>query len=517
MTRRVHAGRVAARGMASGILRRDRPAQSTAARPATTVIAAVSATLQQLRTLQQAAGKLGNDILQFQIEMLEDDLFVRELLDRAAALKSAPKAVQSVLDDHIHLFLGSETETFAARSADLVDLRDRLVASFRQHDGAEMSMPEGTILLVEDIAPSRFLETDWSKVKGIAAQAGSIASHVALLARSKAIPMLVGLGEVDSAAMDRPVLLDAVSGRLIIDPEPAESVSGESSSDNEAVPEEEARGPADLPDGTRVRVNLSVNSLADLDEAQPEWFDGIGLARTELLMTDPGDLLREGVQADVYGRLFDWAGHLPVTIRLFDAGGDKPIAGFSPVAETNAFLGTRGARILAKRPDVLLTQYRAILGAAAGRPVRILVPMLTLPREMTFFRERLEQVIEERRADPAGVTLGMMVETPSAVLEIGNFAADFYAIGTNDLLQYTLAASRDNAALDFGDDMAPAVLDLIDRVVRESERRGSDVTLCGDAATSRVQLKQILECGIRSIAIPGRFAPSVKQFIRSGG
>jgi phosphotransferase system enzyme I (PtsI) len=484
-------------------------------RPATTVIAAVTATLQQLKTLQQAAGDLGSEILQFQVEMLEDDIFVRELLERAAVSHSLHEAIQTVLDDHIRAFLGSETETFAARSADLADLRDRLVATFRPHEVTDAGLPEGTILLVEDLTPSRFLETDWSRIRGIAAQAGSIASHVALLARSKAVPMLVGLDEVDPAALNRPVLLDAVSGKLIVDPEPAELDLNGAGSEGEGESQEGASELARRPDATHIRVNLSVNSLADLDQVPREWFDGIGLVRTELMMTDPGDLLREEAQAEAYRRLFDWAGDLPVTIRLFDAGGDKPIAGFSPAAESNPFLGTRGARILAKRPDVLRTQYSAILRAAANRPVRILVPMLTLPREMTLFREHLDELVEARHVAPGSVSLGMMVETPSAVLEIGNFVADFFAIGTNDLLQYTLAASRDNAALDFGDDLAPAVIDLIGRVAREAERRGTDVTLCGDAATSRVQLRQILDCGIRAIAIPGRFAPSVKQFIRS--
>jgi phosphotransferase system enzyme I (PtsI) len=172
--------------------------------------------------------------------------------------------------------------------------------------------------------------------------------------------------------------------------------------------------------------------------------------------------------------------------------------------------------LLAKRPDVLRAQFEAILEAAAGRPVRILIPMLTLPREMAFFREALRCVLDERAVDPASVCLGMMVETPSAALEIGKFDADFFSIGTNDLIQYTLAVSRDSNALDLGEELAPAVIELVSRVADEAKRRGADVTLCGDAATSRVQLKQIFECGIRSVAIPGRFAPRFKHFIRHG-
>jgi len=279
--------------------------------------------------------------------------------------------------------------------------------------------------------------------------------------------------------------------------------------------EDVALGPALLPDGAQVKINLSLNSLASLDETPAEWFDGIGLVRTELLLPDPAALLQQDVQANIYRRLFDWAGDRPVTIRLIDAGGDKAIPGFTIPGETNAFLGVRGARLLARRPDVLETQYAAILEAAAGRPVRILVPMLTLPKEMEFFRRKLDEVIA-RQGGNAQAMLGMLVETPAAALEIGSFGADFFAIGTNDLVQYTLAVSRDSDALDFGEEIAPAVLDLIRLVLREAERTATEVTLCGDVASSLVQLRQLIDCGIRSIAVPARFAPRFKHFIRHG-
>lgn len=515
MTRRVYAGRVASKGVASGTLYRDRPAPTTTTPPASSVIGAITATLQQLKALQASAGELGSEILQFQVEMLEDDLFVSELLERTRH-GDAKTRIAAVLGEHIDKFLQSEAEIFAARATDLADLRDRLLASLGHRDALDGEAPEGAILLAHDIPPSRFLELDWAKVKGIVAQAGSTASHVALLARSQSVPMVVGVGELEPSALDRPALLDAVAGRLIVNPDPAELHMLVPSVHSVAVRDDEGIGPAMLPDGSQVRINLSVNSLSTLDETPREWFDGVGLVRTELLLRNPADLLNETAQTGLYRPLFEWAEERPVTIRLFDAGGDKAVPGLSLAAEANAFLGTRGARLLARRPDVLLTQYAAILGAAAGRPVRILIPMLTLPKEMPFFRESLRRVVAERRADPASVSLGMMVETPSAALEVGNFGADFFAIGTNDLIQYTLAASRDGDALDFGEELAPAVLHLIRLVVDEAQRHGSDATLCGDAATSLVQLQQIFECGIRSIAIPGRYAPRFKHFIRHG-
>ena len=517
MTRRVYAGRIASKGIASGTLWRDADPQLVTARPATTVIAAVAATIRQLTALQRAAGKLGSDILQFQIEMLEDDAFVADLLQSAAA-KDARRAIETVMNGQIQHFLKSDAETFAARALDLTDLRDRLLANFAGGRPRERTagIPEAAILVAEDLTPSRFLELDWSKVKAVAAQAGSAASHVALLARAQSVPMLVGVGKIDPLTTGRSALLDAVSGRLIVDPEPAEVSALASGVDGIVVTDDEALGGALLPGGEPVEVHLSVNALTALDQAPREWFDGIGLVRTELLLRGPEDMLDETYQAESYRRLFAWAGDRPVTIRLFDAGGDKPIPGFSLAGEANPFLGTRGARILARRQDVLETQYAAILAAAAGRSARILIPMLSLPREMVYFRETLQKVALERGLDASQASLGMMVETPSAALEVDKFGADFFSVGTNDLIQYTLAASRDGNALDFGDDVPAAVLELIARVVEHGEQNGADVSLCGDAATSPVQLKQILECGIRSIAVPGKFAPRVKHLIRHG-
>jgi phosphotransferase system enzyme I (PtsI) len=515
MTRRVYAGRVASKGLAPGILYRDRSAPHASASPAASVTGAIARTLHQLKSLQSAAGELGRDILQLQVEMLEDDLLVSEMLAPTLPPQSPREAVATVLNAHIANLLRADSETFQARAIDVADLRDRLLAAFGEAEEPQ-DVPEGAIVLVRDLTPSRFLEIDWAKVRGIAEQAGSTSSHVALLARSQSVPMVVGIGELEASALGRPAMLDAVSGRLIVDPEPAELELLAPAPHSLAISDEEGAGPAIMPDGTQLQVNLSVNALATLDETPREWFDGIGLVRTELLLRDPTGLLRKDQLTQTYGRLFDWAGHRPVTIRLFDAGGDKPIAGFSLAGEANSFLGTRGARLLAKRPDVLRAQFEAILEAAAGRPVRILIPMLTLPREMAFFREALRCVLDERAVDPASVCLGMMVETPSAALEIGKFDADFFSIGTNDLIQYTLAVSRDSNALDLGEELAPAVIELISRVADEAKRRGADVTLCGDAATSRVQLKQIFECGIRSVAIPGRFAPRFKHFIRHG-
>jgi len=512
------AGRVASPGVAAGILRRDMPLPPGTGRAANGLVGAIAMALGQLSALQASARGLGSDIVQFQIEMLEDERFVLELLEAAIAGGDAEAAVAAVLGEQIDAFAQSGSETFSARAADLADLRDRLLAALRGTVRDTAELPEGTILLVEELVPTRFLELDLRKVSGIVDQRGSTASHVALLARSEGIPMLVDTGALDEALEGQAVTLDAATGRLLLGsaPGPAELEEGQPP----AIADREGEGAALTPQGRRIAVNLIVNALSVLEEAPPGWFDGIGLVRTELLMHDETVLTGEDAQAALYAPLFDWAQGKPVSIRLFDGGGDKPLPGLSVPREANPFLGVRGARLLMRHPEVVATQLRAILRAAAGRPVRILVPMVTLPAEMEFFRAALASAISALGADAGPdsrkAMLGMMVETPAAALEPGSFDADFFALGTNDLVQYTLAAARDSDALELGDALPEVVLALIRRVVEHGERSGREVTLCGDVSGRSTQLRQLLDCGVHSFSVPKRFAPQLKHFIRNG-
>jgi phosphotransferase system enzyme I (PtsI) len=517
MTRRTFAGRTASRGIVTGTLQLDVTSFADALQPASGIVGAIAATLRQLRALQAIADPLGREILDFQVELLEDDSLVTDMLLAARDGAENVEAIRAVLDEQIALFAASRSEQFAARAADLVDLRDRLMIALQGLSAVGTSFPEDTVLLCEDITPSRFLEIDWTRVRGIVAQAGSSASHAALLARARGVPMLVGLGQLPATTNGQPALLNASGGVLIIDPQPHELDQALAATPSfPEIPAEEGLGPAYTPEGDQVRLNLSLNSLGALQETPVDWCDGIGLARTELLVPGLAALHDVAVQADVYRQLFDWAEGRPVTVRLFDAGGDKPIDGFTLPNETNPFLGVRGARLLLRHPDVVRTQMRAILMAAAGRPAGILVPMITIPAEMASFRALLRDVMAALGVGEDAAMLGMMVETPAAALEIDQFDADFYTVGINDLIQYTTAVSRDSDAIDMGESIVPAVLTLIRRVVAHGGATGRDVTLCGDAASTRAQLRLLLGCGIRSLAVPGRYMPRFKHVIREG-
>lgn len=507
MTQARYPARVASPGMAYGTLRRDRTGASYNGEPAAGVIAAVLAASTQLRTLQARSAGLGSDILEFQLALLEDDGLVREVLEAADASGDPAQGVRAVFGAQIAEFAGADSERFAARAADLADLRDRLLAALEGTSGAADDWPEATILLAEDMTPSRFLSLDRANVIGIVDRHGSTASHVALLARSHGVPMLVSAGAVANDADARPVLLDAERGELLIEPEPGLLMHPGARTPSSLVPESEGEGPAITPRGETVQIHLTVNALDTLGHAPASWFDGIGLVRSELLIRDTATLRDGEAQADLYRPLFDWAGDLPVTVRLIDAGGDKHVPGLSPAGDE------RGARLLMQHKDVLRAQMSAILQAADGRAARIMVPMITRTAEMEFFRAEFERAGGAQSA----ALLGMMVETPAAALEIASFDADFYALGTNDLTQYTLAAARESDQAGDFRKMAPAVVRLVGMVVDHAAAAGKPVTVCGDVAATPAALGRLLERGVRSFCVPPRLAPRFKQFIRTGG
>lgn len=466
-------------------------------------------TARQLAAIRAGSDELGADILDFQQELLADDHLLLEMLDKAVADGDPAGAVRTVLDEQIASYRGAESERFAARAADLADLKERLFGTLAGRPPRESVLPPDTLLLVDDLTPSRFLELDRSRLAGIADLKGSAASHVSLLARTEGIPMLVGIQAEAVTGIGQQALLDATGGELVIGGEHERVTECKSES---SVSDAEGEGAALLPNGERVEVNLIVNSLDTLAQTPPNWFNGIGLVRSELLVRDAGWATDRERQRDAYRKLFEWAEYRAVSIRLFDGGGDKPLPGLSARGSG----GRRGARLLMQRTDIVRAQLAAIMEAAAGRAVRVLVPMATIPEELQYFRAEFDRACEAAGAGGAQAKLGMMVETPAAALTIAAFDADFYALGTNDLTQYTMAMPREAGGSTPGEAMPAAVLELVRRVIGHAGETGRPVTLCGDFEISRQGLGPLLECGVRSFCVPARLSPLIKQFIRTG-
>ncbi|MEA2887352.1 MAG: phosphoenolpyruvate-protein phosphotransferase system enzyme [Bradyrhizobium sp.] len=480
------------------------PAQETAA-----LKAAIEAATADLAELVEAEQGDAADILQFQVAMLEDEALAEGAFDAIEADTAADQAWRSVLDAEIAGYRSAEDEYFRARVADLVDIRDRVLAHLNGAD-KPAAITGGSIVASDDISPSAFLAADWTRGGAIVLAAGSSSSHVAMLARARGAPMVVGLGPLSWAG--RPpalALVDGDAGTVIFDPEPETRRLFEHRIDAanaaRAVADAGRVKPAITADGRRITVLLNIAAPEDLAGLDPAICDGIGLVRTEFLFEASQGLPDEETQYAAYRRILDWADGRPVTIRTLDAGGDKPVAGLTIDGESNPFLGLRGIRLSLSRPEVFRLQLRALARAAVHGMLKVMLPMVAVPSELDCARELLDDEMEALGAKGiacARPPLGIMVEVPAAALRAEDFGAAFYSIGSNDLTQYTMAAARDiGAVADLNDTGNPAVLALIARTVEAGRARGVEVSLCGDAAADTRLTEALLATGLTTFSV----------------
>lgn len=487
----------------------DRPpavyvGKASAAEEAVALRAAIGKAVSRLALLVEAADGDAAGVLEFHIAMLEDDALSGPALASIGSGQPADAAWRQALEAEIAGYAASDQDYFRARAADLRDIRDQVLRALSED--SESSVPQGAVLFGEDIAPTRFLETDWSAGGGIALKAGSTASHVAMLARSRGVPMMVGLG----TSMGKPtgvVLLDAEHGDVVLSPSPAELETFRQSASSFAARQGKARAfltqPAVTRAGTVVRVQVNIADPSDVDSIDVATCDGVGLMRTEFLFGKT--LPDEETQYRAYRKVLEWAGEKPVTIRTVDAGGDKPVPGLT-VAEANPFLGLRGIRLSLARLDVFRLQIRALLRAAIHGNLKVMFPMIATAEEYSqaaaMFAEE-QAVLAARGVAHKLPPLGIMVEVPSVAIAPEAFAdVAFFSIGSNDLTQYVMAAARDSTAVAHLNSVRhPAVLRLIASVAAFGRERGIPVSLCGDAGGDPAAIPALLEAGLRELSV----------------
>jgi phosphotransferase system enzyme I (PtsI) len=509
-------GRSASPGIAIGslyvlqTLTERRRVAGAPAEEAAALAEAIEAAKSALTALIANAADEAGDILAFQVAMLEDEELALPARTEIAAGLAADRAWAKALDAQIADYAASPDEYFRARAADLTDIRDRVLQLLT--GGEVLAPPHGAVIVGEDLTPSRFLSHDWRAGGAIALAKGSPSSHVAMLARARHVPMVVGVDfDGTKLRLGAAAIVDGEAGIIILEPEAesrnaaARRIAEQSRADAEAVHFE--RRPALTADGTPVAVSINVASPGELDALDPAICDGIGLVRTELLFHGDHGSPDEERQLAVYRRIAEWAQGRPVIVRTLDAGGDKPIPGLT-VDESNPFLGLRGLRLSLRRPDVFRTQLRALCRAAVAGPIKIMLPMVTVPEELAEARRHLDAVVAELAAEGLAYRrppLGIMVEVPSVALTPGRFTADFFSIGSNDLTQYVMAAARDlDSVAHLADTADPAVLSLIARVAEHGIKSGIEVSLCGDAASDPALVPLLLRAGLRRLsAAPG--------------
>ncbi|HKJ62182.1 MAG TPA: putative PEP-binding protein, partial [Hyphomicrobiales bacterium] len=339
---------------------------------------------------------------------------------------------------------------------------------------------------------------------------------VSILARARGVNLVVGLeAELDGISDGASAILDAAAGALVLEPSTHAIACAQqkiaSTRNDLADIEALVALPAATAVGELVKVLVNIDEPGRLASIPAEHCDGVGLTRTEFLFKD-GKQPDEDEQLAFYRRLIEWADGRPVTIRTLDAGGDKPIPGVTIDDEANPFLGMRGLRLSLARPEVFRVQLRALARAAALGRVNVMVPMVTVPEELDAARQMmLAEIVNLERAgiDCARPPIGMMVEVPAAALNAASFNADFYSIGSNDLIQYVTACARDNASLaKLADPRNPAVIELIRRTVEAGRERGVSVSLCGDMASTADLVAPLLDTGLRALSCaPAQIGP----------
>ena len=467
---------------------------------------AIALSAGQVAELMAASDEETAGILEFQIAMLEDEELARPAHEQIEAGASAGEAWRMSLDAQIADYQAARDDYFQARASDMVDLKHRVLRNLA--GGGVSDWPAGAILVGENLTPTRFLETDWSSGGAVVLSAGSPSSHVAMLARSRGVPMITDVA-INDAGDHEFALVDGETGQVVFSPNQGAlsrfQVKKADYRHRLAATEQYLAHPAVTADGQAIAVMVNIADISELDAIDISTCDGVGLLRTEFLFQGPSGLPDEETQFQAYRKVLHWAGDKPVTIRTADAGGDKPVPGLT-VEEANPFLGLRGIRLSLQRTDIFRVQLRALARAAVAGNLKVMLPMITVPEEVDQAKQLLDDVIGELKRDGiacARPPIGIMVEVPAAAIVPEKFgAASFFSIGSNDLTQYVTASSRDNIAVAaLNDPSNAAVMTLVRNVVDHGIRSGQNVSICGDAGGDPKHIPALIQAGIRTLSV----------------
>lgn len=476
--------------------------------------------------LAAAAAGGGGDVFTAHRTLLADP----ELLDAAqgavatgaTAAAAWWRAVEQVRDE----LLASGEEVVAGRAADVADVGRRVVGVLLG-ESPSVTAPPGCVLLAEDLEPSLVAVLVEAGVVGIGLARGTPTSHAALLARAAGLPLVVGLGPAALDVADgTELLLDGTAGRLRRTPSEQDRRDVEQESvvaaDRQAAERAAATAPVRLADGSQVLVVANVSGADEARLAVECGADGIGLLRTEFLFLDRPDLPGEQEQADALRAVLDVMAGRHVVVRTLDAGGDKRLPGLGLDPARHGFLGSRGLRLSLARPEVFATQLRAVLRAGAGHRYSLMFPMVTVPEEVEQAREALERAARGLASARVPYALpeqvGIMVEVPAAALTVDAFlgVCDFFSIGSNDLVQYTMAADRtDPDVADLHRPGSTAVRRLLAQVCDAAVPAGRLVAVCGEAASDPATAVELVRLGVRELSVTPRAVPAVKAALRA--
>lgn len=481
---------------------------------------------------ERRIGKRDAGIFVVHLQVLDDPSLQRDLEEavRSDAV-NAEAAVANVIGRYADVFERLQDPLARDRAADLRDVGRRILGHLRRaaRPGPPPSQPdEAFVLVTRELLPSDTVGLDRRRLAGIVTETGGPGSHAAILARALGIPAVSGIRDLASllSRSGKLAVVDGREGLVVVDPAPetldryrrAAAALERVREAIEATPEL----PAVTRDGTPVEIHLNIENAQEVRLGDLDDLAGIGLFRTEFVYMERNSFPSEDEQYEIYREVVERARPKPVVFRTLDVGGDKPLPYFRTQQESNPALGWRGFRISDEWPDLFIAQARALLRASAHGVVRIMLPMVTTVEEVQRARAILDDLLrdlERRGVEHADhVPLGIMVEVPSCVECIDHFLplVDFVSIGTNDLIQYLLAADRNNARVArFSDPFQPALLRAIRRVARAADEAGKEISLCGEMAGSYYSAMVLLGLGLRRLSMPRHYVPGVRKLVAS--
>jgi phosphocarrier protein FPr/phosphocarrier protein len=476
----------------------------------------------------QFADPIKVQILDAHEELLEDPDLLDLAIKGVSQGRSAAFAWRAAFTEYagrLEALEGANNALLRERGNDIRDVGRRVLALLAGVKQAQIAVPEGSILVAEELTPSDTAAFDRSKLLGFCTTTGGATSHVAILARSFGIPAICGIDEGALALEDGMlVVLDGSKGLLLRNPSDAEIAQAYERVARQAAKREEelagAIAPAVTTDGHRIEVVANVRNALDAIEGVTNGAEGVGLLRSEFLFDDRDTAPDEEEQAAAYTAVAEALGtERTLVVRTLDVGGDKPLPYLPLPKEDNPFLGLRGVRVSLDQPEMFRTQLRAILRTARLAKLHIMFPMIATLEELREAKAILSAILAEEHfaKGHTDVKVGVMIEVPSAAVMAEQFAreADFFSIGTNDLTQYTLAMDRGHPKLaKKADGLHPAVLKMIALTCEGARKHGKWVGVCGGMASDPMAVPVLIGLGVHELSVSVPAIPAIKALIK---
>lgn len=497
---------------------------------------AIEASRSQLKALRQKVidtlSPNEASIFDAHLLFLNDPVFLAQIQKKMVEnLINLEAAIDEVIQESIVTFSTTEDAYLKERIHDIRDVGRRILENLLGYSQQCLLGEETSIIIIApEITPSQAAGFNTDQIKGLITEKGGPTSHAAILARSLGIPLITGLPNLARhIELSTPILMNGYTGDVIIHPSLKQIEKYKISVNEMAEEKRQEKKVVGLPsvtsDGVRVELCANIRSEDDIELARMFHADGIGLYRTEIHFLDRSDFPSEEEQYEHYRSAVEQMAPLPVTIRTMDLGGDK----FSPyyphhlrLRDQNPYLGLRAIRLSLKYPELFKQQLRAILRAGVFGNARILLPMIASVEEVKQVKRLLFQSMreleQEKKAFKEDIPLGAMIEIPSAALSIASILmeVDFISVGTNDLIQYTLAVDRSNAEVShLYEPLHPAVLSLLKHIADASARAHKEVSICGEMAGDTRYSQLLLGLGYHHLSMSSYFIPKVKKLIRT--